>query len=381
MTCSEMVSPLKGNPGLTDILSVASRRDQKDSAHNVTVSPQAERQTPFTAGDYDIDVMACDRPGQAGATGPSSSPAPTGVRSATEARLGVVIVTYNSEQVIVELLSTLPAALAETPADVVVVDNGSSDGTVEAVRQVGGCRLVQAENRGYSAGINAGIRVLPDVGAVLILNPDVRLSPGSLPRMLAALDVPGTGLVAPQVRDPAGNLDHSLRRDPSLARALGLTRTGWPIFSEYVLEPEAYRHSHNVDWALGAVLLVSSECMAAVGPWDESFFLYSEETDFCQRARILGFATRYEPSAVAVHVGGASGRNDVTHAMQIINRVRLYRRRHSAPSSWTYYLLTLMSELTWARRGHLQSRHAIRTLLRPSLRPTELNCSDHLIPR
>jgi GT2 family glycosyltransferase len=136
-----------------------------------------------------------------------------------------------------------------------------------------------------------------------------------------------------------------------------------------------------VDWALGAVLLMSRSCFDAVGGWDESFFLYSEETDLSLRARALGLLTRYEPRSVAVHIGGASGRNNSTHAMQIINRVRLYRRRNGPIASWCYYWLTIASEFSWAMRGHRQSRFAIAALLRPSLRPAELRCSDRVLPR
>jgi GT2 family glycosyltransferase len=135
-----------------------------------------------------------------------------------------------------------------------------------------------------------------------------------------------------------------------------------------------------VDWALGAVLLMSRKCFDALGGWDESYFLYSEETDLSLRARDIGLLTRFEPNSVAIHIGGQSGRNNKTHAMQIVNRVRLYRRRNGVLASWCYYWLTVASELSWVARGHQQSRFAIAALLRPSLRPAELRCSDRLLP-
>ena len=126
---------------------------------------------------------------------------------------------------------------------------------------------------------------------------------------------------------------------------------------------------------------MSRACFDAVDGWDESYFLYSEETDLCLRARELGLLTRYEPRSVVVHIGGQSGRNDKTHAMQIINRVRLYRRRNGTLASWCYYWLTIASELSWLARGYSQSWFAILNLLRPSLRPPELGCSQGLMPR
>jgi N-acetylglucosaminyl-diphospho-decaprenol L-rhamnosyltransferase len=294
--------------------------------------------------------------------------------------LDVVIVTHNSRHVLGALLDSLPLALGDLSADVVVVDNGSGDGTAEFAEERGGCRVARAANAGYAAGVNRGVREASGAGAILVLNPDVRLHDGSVPPLLAALGEPGVGIVAPQVRSPEGTLDLSLRREPTMLRAMGLNWTGLPAFSEYVTGEEAYARPRVVDWALGAVLLVSAECYEALGGWDESFFLYSEETDFCLRARDKGFLTRYEPLSVTTHIGGGSGRSSRTHAMQAVNRVRLYGRRHGTAASWCYFWLNVASELSWVARGRRESRAAVTALLRPSRRPPELGCGDRLLP-
>lgn len=295
--------------------------------------------------------------------------------------IDVVIVTYNSAHVVGGLLDSLPAALGGLAADVVVVDNGSVDETVDVLLSRGDCRVVRSANTGYAGGINRGVRQASGADAILILNPDTRLHERAVPPMLEALRQQHTGIVAPQILSPDGNLHLSLRRKPTLLRALGLTRTGIAVLSEYVVDAADYAHPHAVDWALGAVLLMSRACFDALGGWDESFFLYSEETDLSLRARDLGLLTRYEPRSVAMHIGGQSGRNDKTHAMMIINRVRLYRRRHGVLASWCYYWLTIASELSWLMRGHPQSHAAILGLLRPSLRPQELACPKRLLPQ
>jgi N-acetylglucosaminyl-diphospho-decaprenol L-rhamnosyltransferase len=295
--------------------------------------------------------------------------------------LAVIIVTYNSSHVIGGLLDSLPDALDGLIADVVVVDNGSTDGTAELVAGRGGCRVVTSPNVGYAGGINRGVREAQLAAAILILNPDARLDKGSVPPLLDALRQPNVGIAAPQVRSATGGLELSLRREPTLGRALGLTRTGVAALSEHVVDPEEYETPHVVDWALGAVLLVSRSCYDALGGWDESFFLYSEETDFCLRARDIGLGTRYEPRSVAVHIGGQSGQNNHTHAMRIVNRVRLYRRRHGALASWGYYWLTVASEVSWILRGHREARASVAALLLPSRRPREIGCSDRLMPQ
>ncbi len=295
--------------------------------------------------------------------------------------LAIVIVTYNSAHVVGDLLDSLPAALDELKADIVVVDNGSSDGTAGLVAERGGCRVVRAANVGYAGGINLGVREAAPAEAILVLNPDVRLHARSVPALLAALAQPDVGIVAPQVRSAAGNLELSLRREPSLARALGLTKTKLPVFSEYVSSLSAYAGPCTVDWALGAVLLMSRQCYDALGGWDETFFLYSEETDLALRARDAGWLLRYEPRAVAVHIGGQSGRSHATHAMQVINRVRLYRRRHGAIASWCYFVLTVANQISKVPGGHRESWSAALALLRPGQRPAELGCSGRLMPR
>lgn len=292
-----------------------------------------------------------------------------------------MVVTYNSEAVIGGLLDSLPAGFGDVEHTVVVVDNGSTDGTAKLVEDRA-VRLVRSENVGYSGGLNRGVAEAGDgATSVLILNPDLRLAPGAVPAMLAALRArPGVGVVAPKVFGEGGELHRSLRREPSLLRNTGLAFTGRPALSEYVSDPAEYEHGHVVDWALGAVLLMSRECYDALGGWDESYFLYSEETDFCLRARERGWATWYEPSARATHIGGGSGQSGYTHAMQIVNRVRLYRRRHNLPASYLYYGLTVLSEVSWVARGHTKSRTSLRALVRPSQRPKELGLGKGVLP-
>ena len=127
-----------------------------------------------------------------------------------------MIVTYNSAHVLPGLLESLPAALDGLSAEIIVVDNGSADGTVDLVDADAGCMVVRSDNVGYAGGINRGVKEARGSGPVLILNPDVRLHPGAVRTMVEALDFPGTGIVAPQVRDPDGQLYFSLRREPTL---------------------------------------------------------------------------------------------------------------------------------------------------------------------
>lgn len=292
----------------------------------------------------------------------------------------VVVVTYNSRDVILQLLDSLPAAVGSIDAEIVVVDNGSADGTAEVIDGRTDCTLLRSTNTGYAAGVNKGIAAAHGTGPVLVLNPDTLLTLGSVEILLRALSRPRVGVVAPRILNPDGTTFRSLRREPTLLRAAGFGFTGWSAVAEYVDLDAAYELPHSVDWALGAALLLSRACLDDVGGWDETFFLYSEETDFCLRASDKGWLTWFDPAAEVVHIGGQSGQNSATHVMQIINRIRLYRRRHGLIKSAAYFGLTLLSEVSWAVRGHHQSVAAIRAMLRPGLRPPELQASDSLLP-
>src|SRR6185437_11690170 len=118
--------------------------------------------------------------------------------------LAAVIVTYNSAHVVGNLLDSLPGALDGLSADVIVVDNASTDNTVDVLMARGDCRIVRSANVGYAGGINLGVRQSPGAPAILVLNPDVVLHPQSVRPLMAALNQPGVGIVAPQVRSEDG---------------------------------------------------------------------------------------------------------------------------------------------------------------------------------
>jgi GT2 family glycosyltransferase len=166
-----------------------------------------------------------------------------------------------------------------------------------------------------------------------------------------------------------------------MGRVGGLSFTGWPAFTERIENPVEYESEHEVEWAVGAILLVDVACFSALGGMDESYFLYSEETDFSLRAKDTGWATVYTPAAGAMHVGGGSGESATTHTMKILNRVRLYRRRRGTALASIYFVLTVLTEVRRAVFGHDKSWPTLHALVRPSARPPLLRACDHLLPR
>lgn len=294
--------------------------------------------------------------------------------TASAESVAIVVVTFNSEPVLSGLLRTLDAACAGVRWQLVVADNASTDNSIAAVRAlVPAARVVEmGGNRGYAAGINAAIAAADPHTAVLVLNPDVRVAPGCVPELLRAVREPGVGIAVPRLSDANAELIESMRREPSIRRALGdaflgASRAGrYPAFGEMVTDPRLYAIEQQTDWAEGSTLLISADCLRQCGRWDESFFLYSEETDFALRAKDAGFATRYVPTASATHLEGGSGATPGLWALLVANRVRFFRRRNGWPRGAVFWAVTLLRESSRAVLGRQTSRAAVRALLSPS---------------
>jgi N-acetylglucosaminyl-diphospho-decaprenol L-rhamnosyltransferase len=302
--------------------------------------------------------------------------------------IALIVVTFNSAGHLDRLLSSLERALGSLRARLVFVDNQSTDDTVVRLRAKRGVEVVtQPDNRGYAAAINVGIAQTRDAPAILVLNPDVELGAGSIPTLLAACREPGVGIVVPQLRAPDGELHQSLRREPTVARAFGPAVIGgrlagrFPRLSEEVSDERLYLERREVDWATGAAMLVTRDCVDETGPWDESFFLYSEETDFAERARRAGFRVLYEPAATALHAGGDCMTSPRLRSMLVLNRLRYFSRRHGRLPTAAFYVAMLWNGLTRGLFGNTAARAATRGLVTPSFRPQELGCSDRLVPR
>ena len=287
--------------------------------------------------------------------------------------VAVVAVTYNSERFIDDFLASLDDGLKGLAWHLTVADNASADGTVSLIRRLApNATLVEmGRNAGYAAGINAAVSAARPHSAILVLNPDVRLAVGCVPELLAALG-PRTGIAVPRLLD--GNMEpiESMRREPTVLRAwadalFGANRVGrYPAFGEVVTDWSLYEQDATVDWAEGSTLLISAECWERCAPWDESFFLYSEETDFALRARDAGFATRYIASATAIHLEGDSAQSPALWALLMTNRVLLFSRRNGTLRTFAYWAALLFRE---ASRGIVMrkptSRSAVRALISP----------------
>jgi GT2 family glycosyltransferase len=266
----------------------------------------------------------------------------------------LVVVTWNSARHLPALLGSLQEACEGVDRwTLAVVDNASSDGTVSTVEcQAPSATLIEmGVNAGYGAAVNAGVAAFPGADAVLVLNPDLVLGRRSLHALLQAFEDPRVGIAVPRLVNDDGTVAFSLRREPTIRRAFGEALLGgrragrFELFGEVVVDPAAYERPTSADWATGAAMLISRACLHAVGMFDESFFLYSEETEYALRARDNRFELRYVPDAEVRHVGGSHRTSPRLWSLLTVNRVRLYARRHGRVLTLVFTLAVGLNEI------------------------------------
>jgi N-acetylglucosaminyl-diphospho-decaprenol L-rhamnosyltransferase len=224
-----------------------------------------------------------------------------------------VVVNYESGPRLVECVRSL---LADTSAggspEVVVVDHGSTDGSVQALaRALPAVPVLRTANRGYAAGANRGIAATA-APIVAVCNPDVLVEPGAAAALVARFDAePDLGAAGPMVRNPDGSPYHSARVVPGVRDAvghgvLGLLRPDNPYtrrYRELDVDPERPR---DADWVSGAAVWLRRRALDSIGGWDEGYFMYVEDVDLCWRLRQGGWRVVYEPRATVTHAQGAS---------------------------------------------------------------------------
>jgi N-acetylglucosaminyl-diphospho-decaprenol L-rhamnosyltransferase len=295
-----------------------------------------------------------------------------------QSSLSVVIVTYNSSSTLPGLLDSLPAGLAGIErSEVVIADNASSDlsADIAAAHPIGARVFRTGRNGGYAAGINAALSAISSDADVLILNPDIRLLPGAAAPLTAHLR-DGAGIAVPHILHEDGTEAPSLRREPSIVTAwsdallTGRLRARIDI-GETILGPARYRSDGLVDWASGAALAVAARTRRQVGEWDETFFLYSEETDFQRRARSKGLTVAFVRQSEMVHIGGDYARNPRLYAMLTANRIGYYARYHGPLATTAFRLGVLAGEAIRSANGSAVHRAGLGAALRRWSPPAE----------
>ena len=227
------------------------------------------------------------------------------------ADVSVVVVTFNALPWVERALESMRGH------ETVVVDHGSTDGTLELVRErFPEARVIEQENKGLGGGSNAGMRIASG-DYFLLLNSDAWALDDAVERLAAFADEhPEAAVVGPRLLNPDGSLQRSVRGFPTV----------WRLATEYLflrkLAPRSralnafygagfdHEEVREAEFLMGSVLLVRREAADTVGLFDEDFFMFSEETDWLYRFRQAGWKVLFTPDAEFVHVGGATTRQN-----------------------------------------------------------------------
>ncbi|MAE69649.1 MAG: hypothetical protein CME06_04165 [Gemmatimonadetes bacterium] len=214
--------------------------------------------------------------------------------------LSIIIVAHNSSNQIaacVRSITPLPGG-----AEIIVLDNGSADDTAAQVRPLAGCRLILShQNLGFAKAANRAA-VSATGRYLLFLNPDLQFTDGSPADLIEFAQArPRLGALTPMLLDPAGRTQFSGGRFPSL---LGAIHALYPWRGHRRVIPTG---EGEVDWILGAAMLLPAQLFRSIGGFDEKYFLYGEDKDLCRRIRDRGRTVHLTDSVRALHLGGGSG--------------------------------------------------------------------------
>lgn len=241
-------------------------------------------------------------------------------------RIDIIVVCWNDKEKIITALDSvfrLSEMRGDSPlANVVISDNGSSDGSREFLRDRYGDRIriiENGENLGFAAACNRGF-VATSSDYVFLLNPDAELKDGAIANTVTFMDAhPNCGIAGSRIYNYDGTVQESAGEFDTWAGAfLRSSAWGeWPVFRLHAngasLRDWKYDTERRVDLAIGAALAIRRTLIDAIGPFDEQFFLYHEEVDFAKRAADAGWETWFVPSSEAVHegMGSAKGQYNV----------------------------------------------------------------------
>ena len=292
--------------------------------------------------------------------------------------LSIVIVSWNTRKLLAACLRSVLGEMHRCPmvgdvanAEVIVIDNASTDGTADMLRQhFPQVKLIaNAHNPGFASANNQGLRDC--VGQqVLLLNPDTELLPGTLETLFEFLQThPEAGMVAPRILNPDRTLQESAYPLPTLSREV------WRMFHLDKLRPMGIYsmrlwdtdQPREVESALGACLLVRRAVLLQIGLLDEDYFVYSEEIDWCHRARLADWQIWWVPQAAIIHHGGQStGQVKTEMFLQLYRgKVIYFRKHHGTPVTRMYKSMLLgatvarlsLSPIAWLQRSPRRERH------------------------
>jgi GT2 family glycosyltransferase len=291
--------------------------------------------------------------------------------------LQTILINYKTPLMTLDSLATLMRELeGRHDVCVTVVDNASRDGSVQLLTSaierhgwIDRVTVVETErNGGFAYGVNFGINALPAdqrPDFVFLLNSDAFPGPSSIDVLLEFLiQNPRVGIAGSYIHGPDGETHTTAFRFPSVLGELeGAMRLG-PVTRllarhRLPIQPVPTQDS-RVDWLAGASMLIRAELFDEVGPFDDRFFLYYEETDFCRRALAAGWETWYVPKSRVMHIGsvstGMKRGDERMPSYWFESRAHYFRKNHGAATLWMANAVWVLAFASWRIRRAIQRK-------------------------
>jgi len=323
-----------------------------------------------------------------------------------------ILLNYRTPAMTLRAAEAALAAMEDLPGELVIVDNDSRDGSFEALTEAAAARgwhdsgrvrvLASGRNGGFGAGMNFGIAAgLSDGSApdyYYLLNSDAFPEAGTIRILRDFLaSRPGAGLAGSYVHGEDGTPHRTAFRFPSIAGEFEASVRFGPVtrlLRPWIVAMEIPPEETQVDWTAGASLMIRREVIEETGGFDESFFLYFEETDLCRRAARSGWRTHYVPRSRIAHIGSVSTGMKAwarTPGYYFDSRLHYFTKSHGPAYAAAATLARLAGGLIWQARRLLQGKpaldppqylgdllaHSLRAPFRRRAAPTsETRCPD-----
>ncbi|HEY4690056.1 MAG TPA: glycosyltransferase family 2 protein [Anaerolineae bacterium] len=259
--------------------------------------------------------------------------------------VSIIILSWNTLSLLANCLRSIPQGIGTLDVEILVVDNGSSDGSQEMVRQQFPhvCLIENGQNLGFARANNQAMAASHG-RYVLLLNSDTIVQPKAIEAMVACADADSTiGVVGAQLLNADGSFQASHTRFPTLWHEfLILSRLGRLWYGSWYPShgPGQSQQPADADYVEGACLLARREAVTQVGGLDEGYFMYAEEVDWCFNMRRAGWRVAYVPQARIIHLSGGSSKSSTRReALLYRGRVRFFRKNHG---SWRAAILKAM---------------------------------------
>ena len=224
----------------------------------------------------------------------------------------IVIVTYQSEKTIGRLLASIDTHLTKGSYEVIVVDNNSSDRTIEHIKKHKSVKLIEyKENKGFAFACHAGVNK-SEGNYLLFLNPDILVKEDLLSPIVPMFKDTTIGVIGTTIKNADGSIQGSVRGFPTLSSHILITlkihhlSENFLTMKSYFLNSFNYKIESDVDQVMGAIFFTPRKLWEKVGGFDKRFFIWFEEVDYCFQIKKLGFRVVYTPKTYAEHIGGAS---------------------------------------------------------------------------